>query len=190
MSDQRTSLHAILFLGIAGLSLMSMMMCMSLTSLQQTSAGTRAKLAGAVLKEFKTYENAFAEFKDGDGFKVLHISYTTRTHKLPEQRDDEMRDLAQFLYAETLKYDDKELIDTRRIDVTRTYVVGDGCFQSVDAQKFQLELPKRDPKDKDKKGGRGRPPGPEGEGTPREDAEPPRERGEEVPPKDPGENPK
>jgi hypothetical protein len=190
MSDQRTSLHAILFLGIAALSLMSMMMCMSLTSLQQTSAGTRAKLAGAVLKEFQTYENAFAEFKDGDGFKVLHISYTTRTHKLPEQRDDEMRDLAQFLYSETLKYDDKELIETRRIDVTRTYVVGDGCFQSVDVQNFQLELPKREPKDKDKKDGRRRPPGPDGEGTPREGEEPPpKERGEETPPKDP-DNPK
>lgn len=151
MAEQRTSLHVVIFLGLAALGIVSVLMMVSLEGLERSSAGTRAKLVNAVLAEYK-WETAFAEFQDGNGFHVLRLSYATRQMKASDTWEDEMRDVAQFLYAESLNYEDQELIDTRRIDVQRTQVSGTGCFRSTHKASFSLELPKRLPKIKDKDG--------------------------------------
>jgi hypothetical protein len=143
-SEPRTTLHVVVFLGLAGVGIILLLMMTSMESLQQTQAGTRAKIANAVIGEYKA-ENVYVEFRENGAQMALHLNYRTREYLKPDARDRQMQDMARFIYQETLKYEDDELYKTLRIDVTRTELSGSGCFERKTEHKTSLDLPRRLP---------------------------------------------
>jgi hypothetical protein len=143
-SEPRASLHVIVFMGLAAIGIVLLMMMTSMEGLQQSQAGMRAKIANAVIGEYK-FEDAFAEFKREERFMVFHLNYRTREYLKPDARDAQMKDVARFVYQESQKFEDPELYDTLRVDITRTEMTGSGCFERKTDYRTSLDLPKRLP---------------------------------------------
>jgi hypothetical protein len=138
------SLHAIIFLGLMAAGTMVVLMMFSLENLEKSAAGTRAKLAAAVKDEYKAV-SATAEWAGQGESMSLRVSYVTDAALPVDGQRDQMRDCAQFVYAESLKYEDRELYRIRRVDVTRVQVRGSGCFQDRFEAHYGLDLPTRPP---------------------------------------------
>jgi hypothetical protein len=149
------ALHAIIFLALIGAGTMVILMMFSLENLEKTGAGTRARLAAAVKEEYKT-ASATAEWSGEGESMALRVTYVTDAALPYDGQRDQMRDCAQFVYAESLKYEDRELYKIRRVDVVRVQVRGSGCFRDRVEGRYSLDLPTRPPPKK--KGAVGRDP--------------------------------
>ncbi|MBI2930104.1 MAG: hypothetical protein HYY16_00510 [Planctomycetes bacterium] len=147
MSEQRSSLHAIVFLGMAGFAIIMVLMMMSVGTLESTAAGTRVKLAMAVTGQYK-FEEATAEFRDAADGKEIFVRCLSREYVPRADQEEQMRDVARFVYAESLKYEDPELYQTQRVVVERREELGSGCFKDVSVNEISLELPRRQRKQK------------------------------------------
>ncbi len=143
-SDRRTTLHVIVFMGLAALGIVMLMMMTTMEGLQQSQAGTRARIANAVMNEYK-FENTLAEYRLDGSVTALHLNYRTKEYLKPDAREAQMKDVARFTYQESLKFEDPELYSMLRVDVTRTEISGSGCFERMAEHKSSLDLPKRLP---------------------------------------------
>ncbi len=146
MSEQRASLHVIIFLGLAGVAMIMVLMMMGMDTLQQSPAGTRAKIANAVIEQYK-FKNAVAEYKDGPKHKILHVTYITDAYLKADDRHKELVDLAKFVYEQSLKHEDPVLYSVEEVQVVRREERGSGCFQSRSESTHSLPLPRRVPKE-------------------------------------------
>ena len=148
MSEGRKSLHVIVVMGGFAVGAMIIMMMTSMEGLQNSPAGTRAKLASLVAERFG-FDRAGASFAHGELYMTLEVDYeTSRFSEYDlDAQNEEMEQVAKFLYRESLKYEDPEFYQTEEIRVKRVEVMRSGCSESRVERDFTLPIPRRVPKE-------------------------------------------
>lgn len=158
--DKRSSGYIILFVGVIGMGIVLLLMLQGLGFVTEETVGaTRAKLATAAMEKFGAVE-ATVEFRDSlpsegrsseaeEGetiklFKVLVLRYVTKKAAANlDAQQEELGNVARFVYRETLKYEDAEIYQTELIDVQRVELHESGCSRTTYDAYYKLPIPRR-----------------------------------------------
>lgn len=131
----------VLVLGILGMGMLMLGMCVSLDTFAGSAAGARVKVAQGARSQFG-FESAAAWLTMEGSKRVLHVSYVTRQSSGFDMtvQNAELERVGTYVVNHYDGTDKKEIDEIR---VLRTEIRGRGCWQSRETQQVVRPNPHR-----------------------------------------------
>lgn len=139
MAEVRASLSMIAVLGVLTFALIAVGMLISLTALQSTPAGNRAKLANEIRESFQFDAVRVDREKQGEK-ETLVVQYETELplHDNAEGLESQMNAVAVFVWQ---KCDQKDKDEVDRVLVVRNELRQSGCDKTIVRDEYKSRNP-------------------------------------------------
>lgn len=133
---------SIFIFGAMGVFILTMLMCMTLDTFQQSPASKNTKLAQNIRRRFGL-QSAGTVVRDEVKKKVLRVIYqTTKDSKFDiSAQNAEMEEIALYAYKH---YESRRKQEIEVIRVTRHELRGSGCWQRTYTSNFEMDRPADD----------------------------------------------
>lgn len=139
MAEMRASLSTIAVLGVLTFALIAVGMLISLSALQTTPAGNRAKLANEIRESFQLEAVRVDREKQGEK-ETLVVLYETEEplHDRATELESQMSAIAVFVWQ---KCDQKDKDEVDRVLVVRNEIRPSGCDKTVVRDEYKSRNP-------------------------------------------------
>jgi hypothetical protein len=139
MAEMRASVSTIAVLGVLSFALIAVGMLWSLSALEQTPAGNRAKLANQIREAFRL-EGVRVDREIRNGRETIIVTFETEVplHDKPTELESQLSAIAVFVWQ---KCDEKDKEEVDRVLVVRQEIRESGCDREVLRDEYKSKNP-------------------------------------------------